>query len=237
VGAGVAAAWSADRTSAGRRVALAGGVAVVVAGTAAYAGWLVPAAGREVPGWLVPAVIVVGVLATVTALACLAVRREAVFAAALGAGLIAGSLAPAVASAGVVASHESAFDTPFEPVGAVRAVDSLTVLQTQVNLLIPRLELVQEGAPDLMAVQTAAVAAFFAASGREVLPIGGFTGTIPSPTLSQLRADIRAGQFHLVLAYSSTDPRINWIATHCQDVTKPGAPLNSYFCLPADAGG
>ena len=105
------------------------------------------------------------------------------------------------------------------------------------NLLIPRLELVQEGAPDLLAVQTAAVAAFFASSGQEVLPIGGFTGTIPSPTLSQLQADIRAGQFHLVLAYSSTDPRIEWIATHCQNVTKSGAPLKSYFCLPADAGG
>ena len=233
VGAGVAAAWSADRTSAGRRIALA----VIVAGTAAYAAWLVPSAGRHVPGWLVPAVIAVGVLATVAALASLAVRREAVFAAALGAGIIAGSLAPAVASAGLVASHESAFDTPFEPARAARAVDSLPLLQAQVNLLIPRLELVQEGAPDLMAVQTAAVAAFFSSSGQEVLPIGGFTGTIPSPTLSQLQADIRAGQFHLVLAYSSTDPRIEWIAAHCQNVTKSGTPLKSYFCLPADAGG
>jgi 4-amino-4-deoxy-L-arabinose transferase-like glycosyltransferase len=233
VGAGVAAAWSADRTSAGRRIALA----VIVAGTAAYGAWLVPSAGRHVPGWLVPAVIAVGVLATVTALASLAVLREAVFAAALGAGIIAGSLAPAVASAGLVASHESAFDTPFEPAGAARAVDSLPLLQAQVNLLIPRLELVQEGAPDLMAVQTAAVAAFFSSSGQEVLPIGGFTGTIPSPTLSQLQADIRAGQFHLVLAYRSTDPRIEWIATHCQNVTKSGTPLKSYFCLPADAGG
>ena len=233
VGAGVAAAWSADRTPAGRRIALA----VIVAGTAAYAAWLVPAAGRHVPGWLVPAVIAVGVLATVTALASLAARREAVFAAALGAGIIAGSLAPAVASAGLVASHESAFDTPFEPARAARAVDSLPLLQAQVNLLIPRLELVQEGAPDLMAVQTAAVAAFFSSSGQEALPIGGFTGTIPSPTLSQLQADIRAGQFHLVLAYSSTDPRIEWIAAHCQNVTKSRTPLKSYFCLPADAGG
>ena len=77
VGAGVAAAWSADRTSAGRRIALA----VIVAGTAAYAAWLVPSAGRYVPGWLAPAVIAVGVLATVAALASLAVGREAVFAA------------------------------------------------------------------------------------------------------------------------------------------------------------
>jgi hypothetical protein len=31
-------------------------------------------------------------------------------------------------------------------------------------------------------------------SGLEALPIGGFTGTIPSPTLSQLQADINAGR-------------------------------------------
>jgi hypothetical protein len=141
-----------------------------------------------------------------------------------------------VACAGLVASHESAFDTPFEPVQAVRAVDSLPVLQAQVDGLIPRLKLIQGGAPDLLAAQTAAVAAFFAASGEEVLPIGGFTGTIPSPTLSQLRAGIRAGRFHLVLAYSTSDPRIAWIAAHCRNVTTAGSPLRSYFCLPANAG-
>jgi hypothetical protein len=230
IAAGVAAAWSAGRVWAGFALAL------LVAGTAAYAAWLVPSVGTHVPGWLVPAVIAVGGLATVMALASLAVRRDAVFAAALGAGVVAASLAPAVASATLVAGNESAFDTPFEPQGTAVAVDSLPQLQAQVNLLIPRLKLVQGGAPDLMAVQTAAVASFFAsASGEEVLPIGGFTGTTPAPTLSQLQADIRAGLFHLVLASSSTDPRIAWVAAHCQNIGKPGASLQNYFCTPADA--
>jgi 4-amino-4-deoxy-L-arabinose transferase-like glycosyltransferase len=104
LGAGVAVAWAADRTAVGRRI----GLAVIVAGTSGYAAWLVPSTGNNVPGWLVPAVIAVGVVAAVTALASLAVRRDAVFAAAVGAGIIAGSLAPAVASAGMVAHHESA---------------------------------------------------------------------------------------------------------------------------------
>ncbi len=65
--------------------------------------------------------------------------------------------------------------------------------------------------------QTAAVASVFIYdSGLEALPIGGFTGTIPSPTLAQLQADIRQGRFHLVLAAASTDPRLRWIAAHCQ---------------------
>ena len=230
LGAGAAVAWSADRTSAGRRI----GLALIVAGTTAYAAWLVPSTGNHVPGWLVPAVIVVGVLAVVTALASLVVRRDAVFAAALGAGIVAALLAPAVASAGMVANHESAFDTPFEPMREARDVDSLTLIQTQVStVLLPRLKAIQNGAPDLMATQTAVLASVFSAAGEEVLPIGGFTGTIPSPTLSQLQADVRAGQFHLVVAYSATtDPRIEWIAAHCQDLSRAAAALHYYFCQP-----
>jgi 4-amino-4-deoxy-L-arabinose transferase-like glycosyltransferase len=214
-------------------------LAVLVAGTAAYAAWLVPSAGTDVPGWLRPAVIVVGALATVAALAWPVVRRDAVFAAALGAGLLAGSLAPAVGSATLAAGHESAFDTPFEPVRVARTVDTLPQIQAQVSELVASIELVQDGAPDLLAAQTAALAAFFAtASGEEALPIGGFTGTIPSPTLAQLQADIHAGQFHLVLAEDTSDPRIAWIAAHCQDVTKTaGGPLKTYLCTPADAPG
>jgi 4-amino-4-deoxy-L-arabinose transferase-like glycosyltransferase len=249
IGAGVAAAWPAG-TAPGRRehtgTTWSGGrpwagivLAVLVAGTAAYAAWLVPSAGTRVPGWLVPAVIVVGSLATVTALASLAVRRHAVLVAALGAGVLAGSLVPAVASASLVAGHESAFDAPFEPVQTSRVIDTLPQIQAQVGQLVAQLELVQNGAPDLLAAQTAALAApFAAASGEEALPIGGFTGTIPSPTLSQLQADIRTGQFHLVLAEDTSDPRIAWIATHCRDVTKAAAgPLKSYFCTPTDAPG
>jgi 4-amino-4-deoxy-L-arabinose transferase-like glycosyltransferase len=252
IGAGVATAWSAGRTASpattpalapspgpGVRPALVPRLvlAVLVAGTAAYAAWLIPPAGRDVPGWLVPAVIVAGVLATGTALAGAVVRRDAVFAAALGAGIAAVALVPAVACTGLVTSHESAFDTPFEPDRVATAVDSLPALVAGADQLIPHLELAQGGAPDLMATQSAAVASVFAASGEEVLPIGGFTGTIPSPTLSQLQAGIRAGQFHLVLASSLADPRIAWIAAHCQNVTEPGDALKSYLCLPANAAG
>ena len=43
---------------------------------------------------------------------------------------------------------------------------------------LPGLEQLRGGAPDLMAVQSSAVASVFAyPTGEEVLPIGGFTGT------------------------------------------------------------
>jgi hypothetical protein len=77
---------------------------------------------------------------------------------------------------------------------------------------------------------------FIYASGLEALPVGGFTGTIPSPTLSQLKSEIRHGKFHLVLAAPSRDPRLRWIATHCLKVgKKPKAGLYDYYCVPANA--
>ena len=68
-------------------------------------------------------------------------------------------------------------------------------------------------------------------TGLEALPIGGFTGTIPSPTLGQLQDDIRQGKFHLVLAAATGDPRLAWIAAHCRPWPPPGAAAQ--LLLPA----
>jgi len=227
-GTAVALAWEPAR----RRVK-AVILAVIVAGTVAYSAWLLPTTGAHLPGWLFTAVVAVGAVAVAIALASLLLRRGAVYAAALAAGVVACLLAPAVASAGLTASHESAFDTPFEPqrlAGEIASVPAQLARLQQVT--VPRLESLQAGAPYLMAAQTAYLASIFIyASGREVLPIGGFTGTIPSPTLSQLQADIGAAKFHLVLALSRTDPRLKWIAGNCRSLS-----ATVYFCVKADGG-
>ena len=234
LGAGVAAAWPADRSAAGPRI----GLTVATAAAAGYAAWLVASAGARAPGWLLPLVIAVGLAAVAVAAASVAVRRDAWFAAALAAGLIAGCVAPAVASATLVLRHQGAFDTPFEPAAEANAIDTLFVrTPAQVALTIGRLRAAQFGAPYLLATQTSALASVFIDdSGLEALPIGGFTGTIPSPTLAQLQADINAGQFHLVLAATSADPRLRWIAAHCRNLGRSTAKLHIYFCLPSGAG-
>jgi 4-amino-4-deoxy-L-arabinose transferase-like glycosyltransferase len=227
LGTGAAAVRSPELSGAGRRI----GLALVLAGTVAYAAWLI-STGSDVPGWLLPAVIAVGLAALATVLGSLVVRSDTLLATALAGGLLAVALAPAVASAELAGRHEGAFDTPFESTREQDGIDAL-FLQTpaQVAPLIPRLEAVQNGAPYLLATQTSALAAVFIyASGQEALPIGGFTGTIPSPTLGQLQADIRDGKFHLVLAGSSNDPRLRWIAAHCADVGAATATLNNYYC-------
>jgi hypothetical protein len=93
-----------------------------------------------------------------------------------------------------------------------------------------------------MATQTAAIAApFIYDSGLEVLPIGGFTGTLPEPSLAALKAAISRSDFRLVIQSTTvTDPRLTWIAQHCLIVKtgKNGSPtgvhLATYYCAVPD---
>jgi 4-amino-4-deoxy-L-arabinose transferase-like glycosyltransferase len=236
LGAGVAASW-ADRR-AGRRGRI--GAAVVVAGTVGYAAWLVPATGPHRPGGLVPAAIALGAVATALLLASMpASSRDSLIAVALAGGTAAALLVPAVASAELVAHHDGAFATPFQSADEAAAINTLFVaIPAQVKTTIPRLTAGEQGAPYLMATETSALASVFIYdSGQEALPIGGFTGTIPSPTLAQLQADIAARTFHLVLAGTSRDPRLVWIADHCLHLPAPTPTLHAYYCLAGAAAG
>ncbi len=228
IGAGVAAARSRERAPVSRTI----GLAVIVAGTAAYAAWLVSSAARA-PGWLVPAIIAAGIAATGLIVWSLAGRRSVPFAAALVAGLVAVSLAPAVASGSLAARSESAFDTPFESARVQEAVALGLGKQAAiaVQTAIPEWQDIENGAPYLTAAQSAELPSLIIYdTGLEALPIGGFDGTTPSPTLAQLQADIRQGLFHLVWIASGTDPRLRWITTHCTQISK-----RFYDCVPAHA--
>ena len=167
-------------------------------------------------------------------------RRDRVLAAALGIGLLASLLGPAVASGSIVGLQRGAFDTPYEPAGEAAAIQALFVrLPAAVRPLIPQLEKAQLGAPDLLAAQTSALAAVFSFdSGLEALPFGGFTGTIPSPTVAQVQADVRTGQFHLVIVPAGPDrtPVLRWIVARCRPTPSIDPALRTFFCLPQNAG-
>jgi 4-amino-4-deoxy-L-arabinose transferase-like glycosyltransferase len=238
LGAGLTAAWSARRSAASLRA----GLTVVTAGTTIYAAALL-STGTGVPAWVIPLVLAAGVAAVAVTIAALLARdgtgRDRALAAALGAGLLAALLAPAVAAAGIVAQGRGAFDTPYEPAAEAAGIQALFVrLPGQVRPLIPQLARVQLGAPDLLAAQSSALAAVFIYdSGQEALPLGGFTGTIPSPALARVRADVRAGQFHLAIlsARPSRSPVLRWIAAHCRAAPGIDRALRTFFCLPRDA--
>jgi hypothetical protein len=142
-------------------------------------------------------------------------------------------LVPATASVSIAAESLGPFDTPFES----RAINGST--RAFLNTIEPAKELVrtlenaQFGAPYLMAAQTSALAApFIYVSGREVLPIGGYTGTIPAPTLAQLQSMIQARRFHLVLQTRfASDPRLVWITKNCRFLPNSAKEQYvAYFC-------
>jgi 4-amino-4-deoxy-L-arabinose transferase-like glycosyltransferase len=228
IGAGVVAAWSPEQTPVGRVI----GLDVIVVGTMVYAVWLASASGAQVPGWLVPAVIAAGLAAVGVTAWALVAGTGPWFAAALAAGLIAVLLAPAVAAASVTVSRHGAFDTPFEPAQTAQDVKRAGQIPALLNPSITQWQTRQDGAPDVMAAQTVALPSLIIYDrGLEALPVGGVDGTTPSPTLSQLQADIRAGRFHLVWILADTDSRMRWIASHCARLS-----LRFYLCEPADAG-
>jgi hypothetical protein len=127
-------------------------------------------------------------------------------------------------------------DTPFEPASTADLFGALLASSgSGIGAAAKGLERLQLEPRTWMAVYRSAVASEFTdATGREVLPIAGFSGTIPQPTLGQLESDIRAGEFHLVLLLGKNhDPRLVWIATHCRPLGAGGFGI--YLCSPADA--
>jgi 4-amino-4-deoxy-L-arabinose transferase-like glycosyltransferase len=104
----------------------------------------------------------------------------------------------------------------------------LAAVAKQVAALLAPLEQADHDQPDLMATQTSAVAApFIYDSGQEVVPIGGYTGTTPEPSLAALKSMIARGDFHIVIqAPTVSDPRLVWIARNCLAL-KPGTGASS----------
>jgi 4-amino-4-deoxy-L-arabinose transferase-like glycosyltransferase len=233
LGSGAAAAWSGARNGLGRRI----GLGALLVATVGYSAWLLRHGGLHLPAWLPAAAVVSGLIGLGVVVGSILVRRDAWLAAAIGACLVAASVVPATASVELTAHHGGAFDTPFESAQQAQGIDRLFVtIPASIGPTVAKLTAAQLGAPYLLAVQTSAIASVFIdATGLEALPIGGFAGNNPSPTLGALQSDIRDGTFHLVLAAPSRDPRLRWIAGHCRPLGPTTGGLSAYFCLPTDA--
>jgi 4-amino-4-deoxy-L-arabinose transferase-like glycosyltransferase len=231
LGTGAALAWDRRADPRARLAAVA-----AVLASAAYAVWLLPARGVGAVAGLPEAVIVLA-LAASAAVVIVARTRLAL---ALGLAAAAVLVVPAVASASVVTHSLGPFDTPFESPGAFAFARALGRVGARTEALVPPLERARGLQPDLMATQTAAVAApFIYDSGQEVLPIGGFSGTAPQPSLASLRAMIARSDFHLVVqAPLVSDSRLVWVAGHCFPLPSgagaadgsPGLRFSIYYC-------
>jgi 4-amino-4-deoxy-L-arabinose transferase-like glycosyltransferase len=216
-GIGVRAAWQRNRSDRSSRSRLI--IASVAAGTVAYAFWLL------VPAPTLTRTLTISVAAGLCVVA-VTLRRWTVPAA-----LAAVLLAPGVAAISLVAEHGGPFNTPFEPAVA-RAVTQTDVAQAivtgkQADVLLAK----GQGTRYLAAAYTSLLAApLIYATGDEVLAIGGFNGTQPVPTLSQLIVDFKTDELHTVIFPRTSDRRMRWVTTHCFNITVPRTGLLTYYC-------
>jgi hypothetical protein len=82
------------------------------------------------------------------------------------------------------------------------------------------------------------------ATGREFLSVGGFSGEVPAPPLSQFVRDVATGKIHqatAAIAPRSRNPDIDWVIAHCQKqttgntmFTELGTTMQRYTCTRSD---
>ena len=235
LGIGLVLAWQ-HRTQVWSPLALFGALAATVA----YAAWLLPASGTGLPGWLRPALVVLAaVAACCLAVACWQRRSAAIAAASATLAGVAVLIVPAVAAVAVVTSGLGPFEAPFQSTAETARITAFQAAGFNVQQSLAALEKGNAAQPYLMATQTSALAApFIWASGQEVVPIGGFTGTIPSPTLAMVKHLISNNFVRTFLQSPMTaDPRLVWVARHCLHITKrtrgqqSALPIAVYYCL------
>ncbi len=88
---------------------------------------------------------------------------------------------------------------------------------------------------------TALAAPWIMVTGDEYLPIGGYIGEDPSPSLATLKHLVATGRvslFVIPVLLSPRDPRLAWVRQHCaNDQVNPvgtGTEFSEYSCLPSN---
>jgi 4-amino-4-deoxy-L-arabinose transferase-like glycosyltransferase len=147
-------------------------------------------------------------------------------------------LLPAAASVSGVIHGLGPFDTPFESSKTAHNNQLLAAAGPAITRAVQRLELRTPPGDALFGTDASGLAEnYILYGGREVLPIGGFLGNVPAPTLATLRADISRGYvrvFVLPVSPPGPDPRVRWIESHCTRQPPPPnrrpVPYANFFC-------
>jgi 4-amino-4-deoxy-L-arabinose transferase-like glycosyltransferase len=224
-GTGVAIAWQRRKQPAAQACLAGAMVASIGYGVYLLGG------GSRVPGWLIPAAICAGILG----LLGLALARrgggdcdggvgggsgggdKALGRSVAALAIVCALLLPGVASVLMVTRGLGPFAAPYEPSSATTSHAEARRTRALDEQVVEELTSTY-GTPIPMATDSSILAApYILATGREILPIGGFQGGIPAPTLAQLQRYIDSGQVRAMLVPRvSSDPRIVWIRAHCR---------------------
>jgi 4-amino-4-deoxy-L-arabinose transferase-like glycosyltransferase len=149
-------------------------------------------------------------------------------------------LLPAAASVSCVIRGLGPFDTPFESSKTAHNNQALAAVAPALTRAVQRLELQTPPGDALFGTDTSGLAENdILYSGREVLPIGGYLGNVPAPTLATLQADISRGYvrgFVLPVSPPGPDLRVRWLESHCTRQPQPPdrrpVPYATFVCGP-----
>ena len=243
-GMGAALAWQHRQSIVTRSV-----VAATVAASTAYALVLLPDdVGIRIP--IFASTLVVAALAVAILAASLGRRHASVWTVTVGLGLsaIALLISSAWATTTVLVTGEGPFDTPYQPASVTFLSQTVP---THDRSDWPELNRLADSFPRHQAVEvweTSGIAGYYIlATGREFLPVGGFTGTVPVPTVAQFVRYVKEHRVeHATVAVQplSGNPVMLWITHHCVKLTDSQASFvdndttfQRYLCSPADAIG
>ncbi len=215
-------------------------VAATVLGCAGYGAYLMSGTAS---GPVVLTVVALIVAAAAAAQLWLPASGEAGHLTAIAFAGAAVLLLPAVASVSCVVRGLGPFDTPFESSATARHSQALAAAAPALTRALQRIGLHTPPGDALLGTDTSGLAQNdILYSGREVLPIGGYLGNVPAPTLAQLQADISRGYvrvFVLPVSPPGPDPRVRWIESHCTRQPPPPnrrpVPYADFFCGPGTA--
>jgi 4-amino-4-deoxy-L-arabinose transferase-like glycosyltransferase len=214
------------------------GGGLAMAGTVALACALVPESAGLRPV-LVGVVLILGVIA---ALALLLQRgdpgRSRRRGLVIAAVVLAVGFVPAATVADVTVAALGPFATPYQSPATNYQTQGIPEQFQALNTPFERLvDIFPED--DLVGVfYTSGLAAGdIMMTGHEFLPIGGFSGGAPEPTLGRIEQLARRGiSLALVPLNASSDPRVGWIIHHCSKIYRAqhegGATFQNYRCVP-----
>ncbi len=156
-------------------------------------------------------------------------------------------LGGAWASASAVVDGLGPFDSPYQPAATTAAAH---LSWSRIVASWPGIDTAAARVPSAQSVITsessAQVDIAVLASGREFLPVGGFSGQAPSTPLLRFIDDVRHGRIVTVLVHVrplTRNPDMRWVLAHCSAQTGSAAAVRAgsavdrrFRCTPADAG-
>ncbi|MFI5003644.1 MAG: ArnT family glycosyltransferase [Solirubrobacterales bacterium] len=226
-GAGVALAWQLRERSVAPL-----GLAAALLCSVGYGVYLLHG-GTGVPGWLIPVAACAGVVGALVLLVPLR-SGQAPMSRAVMLAVACALLLPGVAAVLMVTRGLGPFAAPYEPASATVSRARAHDAQMQDQQVIEQLASTYGTSIPLATDSSILAAPFILATGQGILPIGGFQGGIPAPSLSRLRRYIAAGEVRaLLVPVHSDDPRIVWIHAHCArpaGAEGSSAPTALYDC-------